>query len=77
VRIFGVDENFGYCLITGGAATMFGSTMGQKLITEGNALADELRGHFTTWSGELGVGMYTPFFRQVWDQKSDIEKAFR
>ncbi|CAG7835441.1 unnamed protein product [Allacma fusca] len=71
IQIVAVTEN-------GGAATaMFGSTLGQKLITEGNALADELRGHFATWSGEHTVGIYTPFFRQVWDQKSDIEKAFR
>ena len=71
IQIVAVTEN-------GGAATaMFGSTLGQKLITEGNGLADELRGHFATWSGEHTVGIYTPFFRQVWDQKSDIEKAFR
>jgi len=71
IQILAVTEN-------GSAATaMFGSSLGQKLITDGNALADELRGHFATWSGEHTVGIYTPFFRQVWDQKSDIEKAFR
>ncbi|XP_035709893.1 rho GTPase-activating protein 190 isoform X2 [Folsomia candida] len=70
IQVLAVTEN-------GGASTMFGSSLGQKLITDGNALADELRGHFATWSGEHTVGIYTPFFRQVWDQKSDIEKAFR
>jgi len=71
IQILAVTEN------GGAASAMFNSSVGQKLITEGNALADESRGHFATWSGEHTVGIYTPFFRQVWDQKSDIEKAFR
>ena len=71
IQILAVTEN------AGGASAMFSSSLGQKLITEGNSLADELRAHFTTWSGEHTVGIYTQFFRQVWDQKSDIEKAFR
>lgn len=49
IQILAVTDN-------GGAATaMFSSSLGQKLITEGNALADELRAHFTTWSGEHTV----------------------
>lgn len=71
IQIIAVTEN------GGAASAMFGSTLGQKMITDGNALADELRAHFATWSGEHTMGIYTPFFRQVWDQKTDIEKAFR
>ncbi|CAL8073134.1 unnamed protein product [Orchesella dallaii] len=71
IQIIAVTEN------GGAASAMFGSTLGQKMITDGNALADELRAHFATWSGEHTMGIYTPFFRQVWEQKNDIEKAFR
>ncbi|XP_045539639.1 rho GTPase-activating protein 190 [Papilio machaon] len=64
----------------GSAATaFFGTDLGHALITEGNATADRLGAHFTTYtsSAENKSAFYTPFFKEVWERKGEIERAFR
>ncbi|XP_026317332.1 rho GTPase-activating protein 190 [Hyposmocoma kahamanoa] len=61
------------------ASAFFGTDLGHALITEGNATADRLGAHFTTYtsSGENKSAFYTPFFKEVWERKGEIERAFR
>ncbi|XP_075987225.1 rho GTPase-activating protein 190 isoform X3 [Anticarsia gemmatalis] len=61
------------------ASTFFGTDLGHALITEGNATADRLGAHFTTYtsSAENKSAFYTPFFKEVWERKGEIERAFR
>ncbi|XP_047037111.1 rho GTPase-activating protein 190 isoform X1 [Helicoverpa zea] len=61
------------------ASTFFGTDLGHALITEGNATADRLCAHFTTYtsSAENKSAFYTPFFKEVWERKGEIERAFR
>ncbi|KAJ0171085.1 hypothetical protein K1T71_013284 [Dendrolimus kikuchii] len=61
------------------ASTFFGTDLGHALITEGNATADRLAAHFTTYSSsaENKSAFYTPFFLEVWERKGEIERAFR
>ncbi|CAG5037556.1 unnamed protein product [Parnassius apollo] len=65
----------------GGSAAnaFFGTDLGHVLITEGNATADRLGAHFTTYtsSAESKSAFYTPFFKEVWERKGEIERAFR
>ncbi|KAH9634386.1 hypothetical protein HF086_010866 [Spodoptera exigua] len=63
----------------GSASTFFGTDLGHALITEGNATADRLAAHFTTYtsSAENKSAFYTPFFKEVWERKGEIERAFR
>ncbi|XP_047540656.1 rho GTPase-activating protein 190 isoform X1 [Vanessa atalanta] len=65
----------------GGSAAnaFFGTDLGHALITEGNATADRLGAHFTTYtsSAENKSAFYTPFFKEVWERKGEIERAFR
>ncbi|CAH2099094.1 unnamed protein product [Euphydryas editha] len=65
----------------GGSAAnaFFGTDLGHVLITEGNATADRLGAHFTTYtsSAENKSAFYTPFFKEVWERKGEIERAFR
>ncbi|XP_063390060.1 rho GTPase-activating protein 190 [Cydia fagiglandana] len=65
----------------GGSAAnaFFGTDLGHALITEGNATADRLAAHFTTYtsSAENKSAFYTPFFKEVWEKKGEIERAFR
>ncbi|XP_041984268.1 rho GTPase-activating protein 190 isoform X2 [Aricia agestis] len=64
----------------GSAATaFFGTDLGHALITDGNATADRLGAHFTTYtsSAENKSAFYTPFFKEVWERKGEIERAFR
>ncbi|XP_049881633.1 rho GTPase-activating protein 190 isoform X2 [Pectinophora gossypiella] len=61
------------------ASAFFGTDLGHALITEGNATADRLGAHFTTYtsSAENKSAFYTPFFKEVWERKGEIERAFR
>ncbi|KAL0859586.1 hypothetical protein ABMA27_010721 [Loxostege sticticalis] len=61
------------------ASAFFGTDLGHALITEGNATADRLAAHFTTYtsSAENKSAFYTPFFKEVWERKGEIERAFR
>ncbi|KAG7297034.1 hypothetical protein JYU34_019959, partial [Plutella xylostella] len=61
------------------ASLFFGTDVGRDLITEGNATADRLAAHFTTYSATSNTktAFYTPFFKEVWEKKGEIERAFR
>ncbi|KAK4312268.1 hypothetical protein Pmani_016281 [Petrolisthes manimaculis] len=63
---------------TGSATAFFGSDISQQLITEGNAIADRLQAHFMTSTAtcQQKPAFYTPFFKEVWDKKPEIEQAF-
>ncbi|XP_055603332.1 rho GTPase-activating protein 190 isoform X2 [Uranotaenia lowii] len=63
----------------GGVNAFFNNEMSQKLITEGNAVADKLRAHFATASDDDNQFKFTsfaPFLKEVWDKKPEIEHAF-
>ena len=49
-----------------------------QLLTEGNTLADRLNAHFmtSTTSIQQKTSFYTPFFKEVFEKKSEIEDAF-
>ncbi|KAG8238492.1 hypothetical protein J437_LFUL018422, partial [Ladona fulva] len=63
---------------TGGANAFFCSDLSHLLITEGNATADRLQAHFmtSTSSCQQKTAFYTPFFKEVWEKKPEIEQAF-
>ncbi|XP_033214904.1 rho GTPase-activating protein 190 isoform X3 [Belonocnema kinseyi] len=63
---------------TGGANAFFSSDLSHLLITEGNATADRLQAHFMTSSSscQQKTAFYTPFFKEVWEKKPEIEQAF-
>ncbi|XP_052130418.1 rho GTPase-activating protein 190 isoform X12 [Frankliniella occidentalis] len=63
---------------TGGANAFFSSDLSHLLMTEGNAVADRLGAHFMTSSSscQQKTAFYTPFFKEVWDKKPEIEQAF-
>ncbi|XP_015924617.1 rho GTPase-activating protein 190 isoform X32 [Parasteatoda tepidariorum] len=63
---------------TGSANAFFSSDLSHQLITEGNAVADKLQAHFMTSSStsQQKTAFYTPFFKEVWERKPQIEKAF-
>ncbi|KAK8736141.1 hypothetical protein OTU49_004842 [Cherax quadricarinatus] len=63
---------------TNSASAFFGSDISQQLITEGNAIADRLQAHFMTSTAtcQQKTAFYTPFFKEVWDKKPEIEQAF-
>ncbi|XP_055713098.1 rho GTPase-activating protein 190 isoform X4 [Phlebotomus papatasi] len=62
----------------GSASAFFNNEMCQMLMTEGNAIADRLRAHFMTSAtgNQLKMAFYTPFLKEVWDKKPEIEQAF-
>uniref|UniRef100_A0ABD2W3P8 Rho GTPase-activating protein 190 n=1 Tax=Trichogramma kaykai TaxID=54128 RepID=A0ABD2W3P8_9HYME len=62
----------------GGANAFFTNDLCHHLITEGNATADKLQAHFMTTSSAMQqkTAFYTPFFKEVWDKKPEIEQAF-
>ncbi|XP_059615371.1 rho GTPase-activating protein 190 isoform X3 [Phlebotomus argentipes] len=62
----------------GSASAFFNNEMCQMLMTEGNAIADRLRAHFMTSAtgNQLKIAFYTPFLKEVWDKKPEIEQAF-
>ncbi|XP_014247205.1 rho GTPase-activating protein 190 isoform X2 [Cimex lectularius] len=62
----------------GGANAFFTNDLCHLLITEGNATADRLQAHFTTSNSSFQhkTAFYTPFFKEVWDKKPEIEQAF-
>ncbi|XP_047740430.1 rho GTPase-activating protein 190 isoform X12 [Hyalella azteca] len=63
---------------SGSASAFFGSEVTQQLMTEGNAVADRLQAHYTTTnaSPHQTSTTFTPFFKEVWDKKPEIEQAF-
>ncbi|XP_011307002.1 rho GTPase-activating protein 190 isoform X5 [Fopius arisanus] len=63
---------------TGGANAFFSSDLSHLLITEGNATADRLQAHFMTSASscQQKTAFYTPFFKEVWEKKPEIEQAF-
>ncbi|XP_014212996.1 rho GTPase-activating protein 190 [Copidosoma floridanum] len=63
---------------SGGANAFFTNDLSHHLITEGNATADKLQAHFMTSSSscQQKTAFYTPFFKEVWDKKPEIEQAF-
>ncbi|XP_048511915.1 rho GTPase-activating protein 190 isoform X2 [Athalia rosae] len=63
---------------TGGANAFFNSDLSHLLITEGNAIADRLQAHFMTSASscQQKTAFYTPFFKEVWEKKPEIEQAF-
>ncbi|XP_075218370.1 rho GTPase-activating protein 190 isoform X2 [Lycorma delicatula] len=62
----------------GGANAFFSNDLSHQLITEGNATADRLQAHFmtSTSSFQQKTAFYTPFFKEVWEKKPEIEQAF-
>lgn len=62
----------------GGANAFFTNDLAHLLITEGNATADRLNAHFNTFSACVPQKStyYTPFFKEVWEKKPEIEQAF-
>lgn len=63
---------------SGGASAFFNDDLSQILITEGNATADRLRAHFMTSTSSMQhkTAFFTPFFKEVWEKKPEIEQAF-
>lgn len=63
---------------TGGANAFFSNDLSHLLITEGNATADRLQAHFMTSASscQQKTAFYTPFFKEVWEKKPEIEQAF-
>ncbi|XP_053593266.1 rho GTPase-activating protein 190 isoform X1 [Microplitis demolitor] len=63
---------------TGGANAFFSNDLSHMLITEGNATADRLQAHFMTSASscQQKTAFYTPFFKEVWEKKPEIEQAF-
>ncbi|XP_058794856.1 rho GTPase-activating protein 190 isoform X2 [Phymastichus coffea] len=63
---------------SGGANAFFNNDLSHHLITEGNATADKLQAHFMTFSSscQQKTAFYTPFFKEVWEKKPEIEQAF-
>ncbi|CAH1393447.1 unnamed protein product [Nezara viridula] len=62
----------------GGVNAFFTNDLCHLLITEGNATADRLQAHFTTSNSSFQhkAAFYTPFFKEVWEKKPEIERAF-
>ncbi|XP_050438253.1 rho GTPase-activating protein 190 isoform X3 [Adelges cooleyi] len=50
----------------------------QQLLNEGSSIADQLKAQFITLINSLKhkSSFYTPFFKDVWEKKSEIEQAF-
>lgn len=63
---------------SGGANAFFSNDLSHHLITEGNATADRLHAHFMTTNSscQQKTAFYTPFFKEVWEKKPEIEQAF-
>ncbi|XP_074660547.1 rho GTPase-activating protein 190-like [Tubulanus polymorphus] len=62
---------------SGGANAFFANEFTQSLITEGNAIADELNAKFMTTSANFAqqVAVYTPFMKECWESKDTTEAA--
>lgn len=73
IQILAVTENGGT------ANAFFNSDISHQLITAGNAVADRLQAHFMTLtpSANPKSAIYTPFFKEVYDKKLEIEAAFQ
>ncbi|XP_031336151.1 rho GTPase-activating protein 190 isoform X8 [Photinus pyralis] len=63
---------------SGGANAFFSNDLSHHLITDGNATADRLHAHFMTTNSscQQKTAFYTPFFKEVWEKKPEIEQAF-
>lgn len=64
--------------VGGGAHALLNTELHHMLVDEGNATADRLHAHFVTSSTNFHqkTAFYTPFFKEVWDKKPEIEQAF-
>lgn len=60
-------------------ANSFSNEINQQLLNDGSLVADKLRAQFVTItnSSMYRSSFYTPFFKDVWSKKSEIEKAFQ
>ncbi|KAK9890323.1 hypothetical protein WA026_010422 [Henosepilachna vigintioctopunctata] len=63
---------------SGGANAFFNNELCHLLITEGNTTADRLNAHFMTFTANVPqkTTFYTPFLKEVWEKKPEIEQAF-
>ncbi|XP_013387311.1 rho GTPase-activating protein 190 isoform X1 [Lingula anatina] len=62
----------------GGANAFFSNDSSQNIITEGNAIADKVKAHFmvTSLNFPQQTAVFSPFLKDVWDRKSDIEASY-
>lgn len=58
------------------ASAFFSSELAQQLLREGNALADRLQAHFATAAAPPGQAFYQAFFKEAWERKPQVERAF-
>ncbi|XP_077548931.1 rho GTPase-activating protein 190 isoform X4 [Haemaphysalis longicornis] len=58
------------------ASAFFSSELAQQLLREGNALADRLQAHFATAAAPPGQAFYQAFFKEAWERKPLVERAF-
>ncbi|XP_059469346.1 rho GTPase-activating protein 190 isoform X13 [Neocloeon triangulifer] len=63
---------------SGGANAFFSNDLSHQLIAGGNIVADRLGAHFMTSAAtaQQKTAFFTPFFKEVWDKKPEIEQAF-
>ncbi|XP_025200481.1 rho GTPase-activating protein 190 isoform X1 [Melanaphis sacchari] len=56
----------------------FHNDISQQLLNDGSSIADRLKAQFVTLinSSMHKSSFYTPFFKDVWEKKSEIEQAF-
>ncbi|XP_071104673.1 rho GTPase-activating protein 190-like isoform X3 [Haliotis cracherodii] len=61
-----------------GASSFYSSQYSQRLITDGNSLADRIAAHFmTTTANFTQQTVYNPFFKEAWERKEESEDMFR
>ncbi|XP_078581590.1 rho GTPase-activating protein 5-like isoform X9 [Branchiostoma floridae x Branchiostoma japonicum] len=72
VHILAVTES-------GSVNAFFTNDVEQVLITEGNALADQLTAKFSTTSSQFQkqTAVFTPFFKECWEKKESTETAYK
>ncbi|XP_025422554.1 rho GTPase-activating protein 190 isoform X6 [Sipha flava] len=60
------------------ATNSFLSDISQQLLNDGSSIADRLKAQFVTTTNSTmnKSSFYTPFFKDVWEKKSEIEQAF-
>ncbi|XP_067656082.1 rho GTPase-activating protein 190-like isoform X6 [Haliotis asinina] len=62
-----------------GASSFYSSQYSQRLITDGNSLADRIAAHFMTTTANFTqqTAVYNPFFKEAWERKEESEDMFR
>ncbi|XP_065166513.1 rho GTPase-activating protein 190 isoform X5 [Atheta coriaria] len=62
----------------GSVNAFYNNDLTHMLLQEGNCTADRLHAHFITSNAscQQKTAFYTPFFKEVWDKKPEIEQAF-